>query len=234
MNKICGIYKISNRITNKIYVGQSKDIIKRWRDHKTRLRSGNHVNIHLQNSWNKYGEGAFEFSVVEVCKKNFDVLNEREVYWINKLDALNDSKGYNIASGGNNSYAMYGKSKEELTKIYKKIAEARLKTWRIKGNPRKGSKLSEVQKKKISESLKGEKNFNFGKKRPEHSKAMKGINNPRARKVKCITTGEVFECIKFASEKYKINDKGIINCCRGNQKSAGKLEDGTKLIWEYI
>lgn len=57
--------------------------------------------------------------------------------------------------------------------------------------------------------------------------------NPKYRPVKCLTNGEIFNSIKEASNHYKISHSGIIACCLGRQKSAGKLEDGTKVIWEY-
>lgn len=57
--------------------------------------------------------------------------------------------------------------------------------------------------------------------------------NPTKKKpVKCITTGEIFESIENAKKKYKT--KNISNCCNGKGHYAGKLPDGTKLIWEYV
>ena len=47
------------------YVGTSVNVIRRWKKHKTDLRSNYHVNMYLQNSWNKYGESSFEFHLLE-------------------------------------------------------------------------------------------------------------------------------------------------------------------------
>ena len=58
--------------------------------------------------------------------------------------------------------------------------------------------------------------------------------NPKAKKVICLTTNEIFTCIKLAAEAYKITPQCITKCCKGKWKSAGKLEDGTKLKWEYL
>ena len=49
-----GIYKIENKVNGKVYIGQSVNIKKRWKQHKYELNSNNHVNKHLQASWNKY------------------------------------------------------------------------------------------------------------------------------------------------------------------------------------
>lgn len=96
---LIGIYQIKNLINGKIYIGQSIDIEKRWSTHRTELKYNNHHNIHLQSAWNKYGEDNFEFSVLEEC--NFDQLNQREIYWISKLNSYKD--GYNLTSGGGNT-----------------------------------------------------------------------------------------------------------------------------------
>lgn len=57
--------------------------------------------------------------------------------------------------------------------------------------------------------------------------------SPSSRKVICITSGKIFVLCKYAEEYYKISTSNIIKCCRGRQKSAGKLQDGTKLQWMY-
>ena len=67
------------------------------------------------------------------------------------------------------------------------------------------------------------------------SKSMKGNTNATRRKVKCITTGEIFNCIREAEEKYGVANQNISACCKGKQKSAGKHPvTKEKLVWEYI
>ena len=80
---VSGIYQIKNLVNGKMYLGQSVDIRTRWWQHKSQLRLNKHINTYLQNSWNKYGEDNFEFSVIEFCE--IDKLDEREIYWINEL-----------------------------------------------------------------------------------------------------------------------------------------------------
>jgi len=63
--KNCGIYIIRNLVNNKIYIGSSVNIKRRFSQHKSTLRHNTHRNKHLQNAWNKYGEINFEFVILE-------------------------------------------------------------------------------------------------------------------------------------------------------------------------
>lgn len=93
---ICGIYQIKNTINNKKYIGQSKNIKKRWKEHQTLLKRNQHHNNHLQNAWNKYGENYFSFSIVEQCIEK--ELNSKEQYWIEVKNTY--EQGYNLDKGG--------------------------------------------------------------------------------------------------------------------------------------
>ena len=100
-NSNCGIYKITNLKNSKAYIGQSTDIKARWNNHKLELKNNSHKNSHLQNAFNKYGEDAFEFRILETTFE--ENLDNAEEYWINYFDTTNPEKGYNLKYGGNNS-----------------------------------------------------------------------------------------------------------------------------------
>lgn len=101
--KISGIYKITCRPTNKIYIGQSIDVYDRlFRQHRTQLRNNSHDNSHLQNAFNKYGEENFEFELIKACKIMY--LDRFEKLYIRIYDALNKDKGFNFQSGGSSNY----------------------------------------------------------------------------------------------------------------------------------
>ena len=57
MEKICGIYKITNKVNGKCYIGQSNDIHRRW---KQELASNAKLNPHLARAFEKYGIDNFE------------------------------------------------------------------------------------------------------------------------------------------------------------------------------
>ena len=89
-----GIYKITNTLLNKVYVGCASNIRMRWNGHLHDLRQEKHPNSYLQKAWSKYGESNFKFEIIEFC----DIVNlhEREHYWVITLDCLDRSKGYNL------------------------------------------------------------------------------------------------------------------------------------------
>lgn len=76
-----GIYTITNEIKGKGYVGSSINIPSRWASHKSSLRRGKHRNTLLQNAWNKYGESAFRFDVLEEVA-DIAKLKQREQIWL--------------------------------------------------------------------------------------------------------------------------------------------------------
>ena len=94
-----GIYGIKNVVTGKMYIGQSKCIENRFKDHFYDLRGGNHHSPYLQNAFNKYGKDVFIQGVIEECDSS--LLNERENYWINYYDTYNN--GYNATNVNKNT-----------------------------------------------------------------------------------------------------------------------------------
>ena len=91
------IYKITNIINNKLYIGKTVNTIeKRFNQHKNESKTERAKNRPLYRAINKYGIENFEIEIIEEC--NYDILNEREIYWINYYDTYNN--GYNATLGG--------------------------------------------------------------------------------------------------------------------------------------
>lgn len=89
-----GIYAIRNIINNKIYIGSSNNIKRRFRRHKTELKNKKHSNKYLEKAYHKYGRKCFDFVIIELCQKN--KLIEREIFHINKFKSLDPEYGYNL------------------------------------------------------------------------------------------------------------------------------------------
>ena len=131
-----------------------------------------------------------------------------------------------------------GKTEEEMNTIVNK----RLNTLNNKTEEEK----KEINKKR-SEANKGKNNPMHGKNYRDYmteeelrehdrklSEANSGENNPQARPIICITTNKIFKTLKEGALYYNISYSGISQCCNRKTKSAGKLEDGTKLVWMYL
>lgn len=88
------IYQIRNIIDNKIYIGSTKDQVKRKYKHFYELKNNIHGNGHLQRAFNKYGEKNFVFEILEECEEKLRI--NLEQLHIDKKDVLNDNLGYNI------------------------------------------------------------------------------------------------------------------------------------------
>lgn len=104
-----GIYKIENKLNHKVYIGQSKNIEKRWKSHKSNAFYPNkEYGKALYRAFRKYGIENFLFEVIEEC--SLEQLAEREAYYIRYYQSNNNHYGYN-ETGGYDS-PQYGTSGE--------------------------------------------------------------------------------------------------------------------------
>jgi group I intron endonuclease len=138
------IYKTTNIITGKIYVG--KDCGR----HRNYLGSG----TYLLRAIKKYGRNNFKREVLEICSAA--TVCKREIFWIKKLDARNKKVGYNISIGGDGR----GSGFKHSAATIKKIAKAHIGLWHTEAAKRKismakkgaglGGHLSEETRRKLS------------------------------------------------------------------------------------
>lgn len=186
-----GVYKITNTVNGKVYVGSAYVLKKRKSDHFTQLKRNIHGNKHLQSAYNKYGVDAFQFEVLEKCSKD-DVL-EREDYWMGHYDSRNRKRGYNMKMASNK-------------KGYRHTDEAKEKI----RTSMKTRFFSKEHRGRISESLMGEKHPQYGK---------PAIN--RKTVLQYTLSGQYigeFDSIRDAESQVTT---GISACCRGVLTFAG-------------
>lgn len=219
------IYKTTNKVNGKIYVGKR---VYRKKDDKSYYGSG----TILKRAIKKYGKDNFVKEIIEWCLTR-EELNQREIYWISKLDARNSLIGYNLASGGEGGNL----GKEAV----KKIGDA------LRGRKRSAEFCKAVSiglsgKPKSKEHVKSVADALRGKKRAQKiidkmSCAMKekyanGWESPVKRNVyqynKC--TGDYqtnYSSITKAAETSGVTRKAISNNCIGKSKSSAGY------IWSY-
>lgn len=193
------IYKITNKINNKSYIGQTVGCLKkRWSKHCSEKSKC----IILKNAIKKYGKD--NFIIEEIDGANFQSeLNYKEWLLIHKFNSLWPN-GYNIKKGGEQGGKWSLKMKEHMK-------ERGFWQYRIPWN--KGKKMPSPPKEVIEkrrQSLKGKSPWNKGKKvkykNPElrsknisESKKGKPVSentlNATRKKIKCIETGIVYKSI---------------------------------------
>jgi group I intron endonuclease len=207
------IYKITCLITNKVYIGQTTQVLdKRWECH---LRDAFKYNrqTKLARALRKYGKENFR---VEIISEDLDleVLNKVEEDFISEFDSA--ECGYNIKPGGRNT----PHSKETRDKI----AQANSKRkWTPEMRHRMAESIRKSPKCKIvltPEIIQKRKIANTGSKRETHSrlkmsKVQRELNGIR---VKCNEDGKEFSSIAEASEYYKMPKIAISAVANGRQK----------------
>lgn len=146
-----GVYKITNSVTGKIYIGSAINIKFRWQRHLSYLRRGTHENEYLQRAFKKQGEAAFIFDVLEYCKESECI--EREQFYIDKYTPTLVEIGYNMCpiAGSARGRVMSPEARAKISKGNMgkpKSAEARHAMSAAKTG-KKTYPMSEEQKHKI-------------------------------------------------------------------------------------
>lgn len=105
------IYKITNKVNGKSYIGQTRYTIEfRWRQHQHKKD-----NTYFHNAIHKYGIDNFSIEILEEC--DFRDLNSREIFYIAKYDTFNS--GYNLTIGGDgNRRLLLDNSYDEIRELY--------------------------------------------------------------------------------------------------------------------
>lgn len=146
MNKLWFIYKITNIVNKKLYIGQTVDPKTRWSRHKSDARLNKKYNYHLYDAIRKYGVENFIFEIVACCKTIEDA-DFIEIYCIKQFNSTDREFGYNKHMGG--------QSRREVTEeTKKKISESN----KGRTSPMLGQHHSNETKEILSAANKGNQN----------------------------------------------------------------------------
>ena len=144
MNKIIGIYKITNTITGDFYIGSSKDVKKRWVAHKCPSTWNQCPNNPMYLDMQKYGIEKFEFQVI--VEVEIEKLKETEQKFIEKLKPTYNSRNANGLDIENRKEYNKEFQKSEKYKQYRKEYEKSDKFKEYQKKYQKSDKFKEYQK----------------------------------------------------------------------------------------
>ena len=155
------IYKITNKLNNKYYIGQTMgDLNKRWYSHK-KISSNC---IYLKRAFNKYGVDNFNFELICICFDND--LNKYEIEYMDKYNSIVPN-GYNLRHGGNNGI------RHQLTKD--KISNSLKEYYTINESKSKGMKHTEETKQNWSKMRTGKKQIPTEKRKKQAKRQMRKV-----------------------------------------------------------
>ena len=193
------IYKYTNKLNGKIYIGQTvRTLEERLKEH---MRKNKTI---IDKALNKYGIDNFEIEIL--CKCNdVNELNEKEIYYIKLYNSLIPN-GYNQCYGGGNTMGYHHKdiSKQKMSE-HKKGKKTGV------NNPFYGKTHSEETKKRFSEQRKGRK---------LSQEWRDNIGKSQFKKVLCVENNTIYESIKDCGEKLGIEPTHITRVCKGKGKTA--------------
>ncbi len=231
------IYKITNLLNGKPYVGQTtRTIEERFKEHVS------HNQYLIGKAIRKYGKENFSIEVLDECETQKE-LNERERFFIATLNCRHPN-GYNLDIGGKGhvfteehkrhlSEAQAGERHHQFGKPLKEETKAKL-SLALSGdkNPFYGRKHTDKTKAKISRALQGKplseetkaklSAIGKGKPKSEETKAKMSASAPRKRPVICVELNEIYPSIAAAARCHDINYTSILRACKNLQwKSCG-------------
>lgn len=206
------IYKITNLVNGKVYIGQTITTIEK--------RFAKHCNCDKQvisKAIHKYGVDNFKVEEIDRADTR-EELDEKERHWIRFYNSLIPN-GYNLESGGTKNKEICEATREKLRESHKGEKA-----------PWYGKHLTEDAKRKLSQAHIGKCKYWKGKKRSQEtiekmSRNRKGktvgATHIQSIKVVCVDTGAVYDSIGEAARLLNISRTGIINNLKGRSKSAG-------------
>lgn len=100
-HRLTGVYQIRNKVNGKVWIDSSTNVPAKFNRYRLQLNVGSHPSRSLQEDWREFGEGAFEFELLEPLEPrsdpNYDYASDLEALedlWLEKVEPY-DGQGYN-------------------------------------------------------------------------------------------------------------------------------------------
>lgn len=219
------VYKITNKINNKIYIGCTiLPIHIRLRKHSYGKKKSK---CNLAKAICKYGIDNFSIEELELCNSREEMFI-REMYWIFKLDSQNPKIGYNMTPGGcivlpkigNESYSSYYKKGKTLEQLYGIDKANKLKEGL--SITHKGKTFSPELIIKMNESRKRAWERGCYKNMPQKlSIKFKGVKKDNNIPILCLNNNKIYRTCKDAADDLDLWYSGVYRVISGKMKQTG-------------
>jgi group I intron endonuclease len=195
-----GVYAITNRTTNRVYIGGSQNVQKRWRDHRRSASECRHHSHSFQSDWGKHGEEDFDFRVLLWCSR--DNLRMYEQACMSRFLSY-----YNVSPCADSQFGLE----------FREEARAKMSAAAKRTRNRLGRPHTEESKRKISESRKGKGGGQRTKERCTNiSKSLATLTEDQVRAIRARRlAGEQYKSI---AEDYPLTWSGIADVCNRTYK----------------
>lgn len=238
--RIYQVYIHTNKENGKVYIGiTSSNISKRAGSNGINYKK----NTLFYRAIQKYGWDNFTHETL-FTELTINEAAKIEQNLIAKYQSNNPLFGYNISSGGesgnsgcsmseemrkkrsaiysgegNPCYGKFGSEHPVYGRRHTEDEIRKIREWNIDKHVSDSTRAKLSKSRKEAGAWKGEKNPNYGNRLGKAK---------QARRVKCLETGEEYDCIKSAALSKGVFANGISYCCRGTQNTAGGYH------WSYI
>jgi group I intron endonuclease len=237
------VYQITNMLTGDFYIGSAQSFARREWQHRYALKRNEHKNPHMQASWNKHGEEAFVFEVLEDVAEGEDVFTVENKYlhkhvgqhncfnvnkdaYLSRLgQTLSETSRQKISDNRTGKHAgenHYRYGKEVSAEVRAKISE----TQKGRPSPMKGKQMSEQGRANVAAAVKRGEDSHFYGKRPASADDLQKAVTVR------YSDGrqETYPSLTYIRDTFGVSLATIIRACKSGRRVERNVFAGC-LLW---
>jgi group I intron endonuclease len=210
--KMCGIYVIKHLESGKVYVGQSVDIHRRWRQHRNTKPQNSACMLHTDLA--KYGRDAFVLEVLKECAP--DELTKWEQHFLDELKPFDPEIGYNLLRVA--GFNPRGRRSEAFRKACSD---------RLKGKPCPiSARVAMSERKRQTGCHQGERNGSYGRVKAPHEIAGQRLKQPnRVIVIRRATDGseKQYSSLRYAASAHSIDRRNLTRAIKEGREIKGYI-----------